>query len=283
MRLSKGTFYVLIDAMEQWTDQGIVLKVRPHGENGAVVSLLTENNGRHAGYVQGARSSKMRGMLEPGCIVSVDWSARVSGNLGNFKLEEDRNIAAQYMQSALKLSAIMAACSLCDSAIPEREGHAGLFHGMCALFDAFETEEWSAVYVMWEIALLKELGFGLNLTRCAGGGDPQDLTHVSPKSGHAVSREKAEPYKDRLLELPAFLRPVRGEASVEEIRKGLALTGYFLEHWVYTHHTKGVPEDRLRFEARFAKYSESNDCVTHTAQMDRPDGRQRAEQLEEIN
>lgn len=256
--------------MEQWTDQGIVLSVRAHGENGAVVSLLTENHGRHAGYVQGAKSSRMRGFLQQGCVVSAQWSARVADNLGSFKIEEDRNIPAAYMNDTLRLCSILSACSLCDTAIAEREGHAGLYYGLLAFFEALDTEEWAAIYVMWEIALLKELGFGLNLGICAGGGDISTLAYVSPKSGQAVSSEKGEPYKDKLLPLPAFLKPERGAAANEEILKGLEMTGYFLEHWVYTHHTKGVPQERLRFEARFAK-NMGKRAASNDSHVARPD------------
>ena len=115
-------------------------------------------------------------------------------------------------------------------------------------------EVWDAAYIYWEIAFLKELGFGLDLTRCAGGGDSQTLAYVSPKSGRAVSYAAGEPYKEKLLELPAFLKPNGGPADVEEILKGLVMTGHFLEHWAFAHHSKGVPDPRLRLVARYAKY-----------------------------
>ncbi|MCB9991306.1 MAG: DNA repair protein RecO [Rhodospirillales bacterium] len=239
--------------MEQWQDQGIVLSARPHGEGGAVVSVLTENHGRHAGYVRGAHSTKMRGTLEPGTLVGINWQARIEGNLGTYALEQDRALASGFMGDPLKLGALLSACSLCDAALPEREGHEGLFYGLLALMEALDSDIWGAAYVMWEIALLKELGFGLNLTRCAGGGDADGLAYVSPKSGHAVSLEAGEPYKDKLLPLPAFLMPARGEATGGEVLKGLEMTGHFLEHWVFTHHSKGVPEQRIRFQERFSK------------------------------
>ena len=240
--------------MEQWRDQGIVLSARPHGEAGAVVSLLTENHGRHAGYVRGGKSTRMRGLLEPGSVVGAAWSAQVADRLGAYVLEQESNPAAVFMHDPLKLAALQSACGLCEAALPEREGHPGLFHGLLALFDILDTDHWGAAYVMWEIALLKELGFALDLTRCAGGGDPATLAWVSPKTGHAVSEAAGKPYKGRLLPLPAFLAPGKGEATDAEILKGLGMTGYFLEHWVFTHHSQGVPEQRLRFQERFARY-----------------------------
>lgn len=240
--------------MEHWQDQGIVLSVRGHGENGAVVTLLCELNGKHAGYVHGAHSSKKRGMLEPGTLVSADWQARTSDSLGTFTLEESRGLPPMILQDGLKLGALLSACALCDAALPEREGHPGLFYGMQALIETLsDSAVWGAAYVLWEIVLLKELGFGLELTRCAGGGDAQSLAYVSPKSGRAVSYEAGAPYREKLLELPSFLKPNGGPIDEEAVITGLKMTGYFLEHWVFTHHTKGVPEPRLRFQSRIEK------------------------------
>jgi DNA repair protein RecO (recombination protein O) len=239
--------------MEQWQDQGFVLSVRPHGEGGAIVALLTENNGRHAGFLHGAHSTKKRALLEPGTKVEIDWKARVADNLGTLTLEQMAGLPGGILNDPLKLSALLSACALCDSALPEREGHPGLYYGFKTLIDMMDQEIWGAAYIYWEIALLKELGFGLDLTRCAGGGDAATLAYVSPKSGCAVSYAAGQPYKEKLLELPAFLKPNGGPLDQDEIYKGLKMTGHFLEHWVFAHHSKGIPEARLRFEARYAK------------------------------
>ncbi len=241
--------------MEQWTDQGIVLSARPHGEGGAVVSLLTENHGRHAGYVHGAMSSKKRGYLQQGSQVKAQWSARISDSLGTYTLEPERGLPEGVLEDSLKLAALLSACGLCDASLPERDGHAGLYHGFIALMEMLQTDHWSAAYIMWEISLLKELGFHLELGKCAGGGDIDTLCYVSPKTGRAVSKAQAAPYKEKLLELPNFLRPdnVRDGAvgDKEDIVRGLKMTGYFLEHWAFIHHAKGVPEARLMFEERY--------------------------------
>lgn len=239
--------------MESWTDQGFILSVRPHGEGGAVVGLLTEKNGRHAGYVHGAQSTKKRGLLEAGTLVAVQWKSRVSDQLGSMTLDQESGLPHGVLDDPLKLGALLSACSLCDAALPEREGHAGLFHGFKTMMEMMDGEIWMAAYIFWEISLLKELGFGLDLTKCAAGGDVTQLAYVSPKSGRAVSLHAAGPYKERLLEMPAFLKPGGGAYDPEEIYKGLRMTGHFLEHWVFSHHTKGVPEARLRFEARYEK------------------------------
>lgn len=240
--------------MEAWTDQGIVLSARPHGEGGAVLSVLTEQHGRHNGYVHGAKSSRLRALVEPGTVLDITWKSRVADQLGTFTFEHGVNKSAALLGEPLKLSALLAACSLCDLSLPERELHPGLFHGLAALIYQLQTDVWAPAYVLWEIALLKELGFGMDLTRCVAGGDNGDLTHVSPKSGCAVSREKAEPYKDKLLKLPDFLAG-RGFAPdrPEDVLDGLRLTGYFLANWVFAHHSQGIPEARLRFQSLFAK------------------------------
>ncbi len=243
--------------MEQWQDQGIVLSVRRHGESGAVVSLLTEEQGRVLGYVRGAGGASMRGTLEVGNIVDAQWRSRTSDGLGAYTLELSRGTAACFMQDPLRLAAMQSACGLCDEALPEGEMHAGLFYGLCALFDALDSEIWGAAYVMWEIAFIKELGFSLDLTQCAGGGEVDDLAYVSPKSGKAVSMAMGAPYKEKLLPLAAFLRPQRGDTDNTDIWDGLKMTDYFLEHWVFVHHSRGMPDARLIFAERFAKSLES--------------------------
>lgn len=243
--------------MEHWQDQGIVLSVRPHGENGAVVALLTEQSGRHAGYVHGARSSKQQGVCEVGNLVEADWKSRVSDQLGTYALSLLKPHAARVMDNPLKLCALQSACELCDQTLPEREVHSGLFQGLLALLEIIEEYDdpsiWGAAYVMWEIALLRELGFALDLSRCAGGGDAGQLAYISPKTGCAVSYQAGEPYKDKLLPLPSFLKPNGGAGDVSDVATGLALTAYFLEHRVFIHSAQGFSEARVRMVSRLAE------------------------------
>ncbi len=239
--------------MEQWEDQGIVLSVRAHGENGAIVGLLTQAHGRYSGYVRGIHSKRMRGALEVGNLLEVQWKSRIADQLGFFDLSLVKNNSVNVMGDGLRLGALQAACALCDAALPDREAHEGLFNGTLALFDALRADIWGAAYVMWELAFLRELGFSLDLSRCgANSGDP-DLIYVSPKTGRAVSRSAGAPYKEKLLALPGFLSPAGGEPTEEAIEQGLDLCAYFLEHWAFTHHSSGIPADRLRFGERFAK------------------------------
>ncbi|MCB1562115.1 MAG: DNA repair protein RecO [Alphaproteobacteria bacterium] len=249
--------------MELWQDQGIVLSARPHGENGAVISVLTVHNGRRLGYVRGIHTQKIRGTLEPGSLVDARWQARTADSLGTFSLELSRGAAAPLLGEPLKLAALQSACALSDAAIPEREGGEGVFQGLKALLEMLDSDIWGEAYVMWEIALLREMGFPLALDRCAGGGESTDLAYVSPKTGRAVSKAAGEPYKERLLPLPGFLRPGSvGEDGKEGVLEGLKLTACFLEHWVFAHHTRGVPEFRRVFQQKIEKSLGFSDALT---------------------
>lgn len=239
--------------MERFQDQGFVLSARAHGEHGAIVSLLTEGHGRVPGYVRGGQGSKLRGSLEVGNLVDVTWQSRTYDGLGAFTLELSKNVSAHLLQEPLRLAALQSACALCERALPEREAHAGLYHGLAALFETLESDVWGAASVMWEIALLKELGFSLDLTRCASGNGDENLIYVSPKTGKAVSASAGAPYKGKLLALPGFLRPGGGDADERAVYDGLRMTGHFLDTYVFTHHSHGVPDARLIFEQRFAK------------------------------
>lgn len=251
--------------MEQWQDQGIVIHARRHGENGAVVTLLTENYGRYSGYVRGATGKTMRGALELGNVVSAKWQSRVSDGLGGYTLELNENPSAHILHDPHKLLAIQAVCALCDAALPDREAHHGLFHGTLALFDAVKNQDiWLISYIYWEISYLKELGFSLDLSKCAGGGDQFDLKYVSPKTGRAVSGDAGEPYKEKLLALASFLAPNHtAEVKIddEEIKKAFKMTNYFLEHWAFTHHSSGIPAPRLRFGEIFVKTEFSKSII----------------------
>jgi len=236
--------------MDIWQDEGIILSVRPHSEKGGIASILTRDHGRHAGYVFGARSSRMRGSLEMGNFVSVEWQSRVSENLGNYKVELNKSHVAVLMDDPRKLVALQSACALADKTLAERDKHQSVYEGLRALLEAFETEVWSAAYIYWEMGLLKELGFGLDLTVCAATGNTDNLIYVSPKSGRAVSAEAGEIYKEKLLKLPGFLR---GESDVsdQEILNGLDMTAYFLQHRVFSTMNIGLPDARLRLAQHY--------------------------------
>lgn len=237
-----------------WSDDGIVLSARRHGETSAVVTLLTRRHGRHAGLVRGGAGRRLRGILQPGNEVSAEWRARLAEHLGTFAVEPGRARTAELLDDPTRLAALTSACAVAEAALPEREPHQPLFDALRVFLDALaEGETWPAVYVRWEMGLLQELGFGLDLTRCAATGSADDLAFVSPKSGRAVSRGAAEPYKHRLLPLPAFLLGAQGGLpDTGDVRNGLALTGYFLNRHIFAGRNAVAPPARDRLVEKFS-------------------------------
>jgi DNA repair protein RecO (recombination protein O) len=240
----------------KWADDAVVLSARPHGETSTIVQLLTRVHGRHAGLVRGGQGSRLRGIYQAGNKVSANWSGRLPEHLGTLECELVNSYAARVMDDSDRLSALSAATAVCEGAMAEREPHPGCFEGLLALLDALEGEHWAEVYVRWEVALLAELGFGLDLSACAAGGDNDHLAYVSPRSGRAVSLSAGTPYREKLLTLPAFLVG-RGEGGRAEVAEGLALTGFFLERHLFHPHDKALPSARQRFEHRFAEAGRS--------------------------
>jgi DNA repair protein RecO (recombination protein O) len=234
----------------QWEDEGIVLGARRHGESGLIVQLLTRGHGRHAGLVRGGQGRKLRAALETGNRIAATWTARLAEHLGTMTGELLASHAARMIEDPARLACLAAATSLAEAALPEREPHPRAFEGLEALLDALDADHgWAVGYVEWELILLTELGFGLDLSRCAATGETADLVYVSPKSGHAVSAKAGAPYRDKLLPLPAFLLPggFATPPSPPEALDGVRLTGYFLDHRVFAPHGRETPPARARF------------------------------------
>ena len=221
-----------------WTDEGIFLSGRKFGENSSIVSIFTRGKGRHLGLVQGGTGRRMRPVLQMGNLLQCMWSARLQDNLGNFQLELTRPCAAVLMEYPVKLSGLAAVCGLVDLLLPEREPCGTLFDHTVSLLDSFLSgEDYLMRYIMWELDLLSDIGFGLNLEKCAVSGVTVDLVWVSPKSGRAVSKKAGLPYAKKLLPLPGFI-VYGGKANKSEILDGLALTGHFLRRAAVGHGIK---------------------------------------------
>jgi DNA repair protein RecO (recombination protein O) len=230
----------------EWRDEAIILTVRRHGENGAILSLMTERHGRHAGLVRGGQSRRLKGVLQPGNRIAAGWRARLEDHLGTLTVEPVASHAAALMMDPGRLAALSSALALVEAGLPEREAHPHVFESLAALMVALEGEGWAETYVRWEVGLLADLGFGLDLSACAATGVTEDLTYVSPKTGRAVSSEAAAPYRDRLLPLPSFLKQRRGAAAPEDLAQALQLTGHFLAGQVFDLHGKPLPDARTR-------------------------------------
>jgi DNA repair protein RecO (recombination protein O) len=233
----------------QWCDQAIVLSVKPHGENAALVRLLAREHGLYGGMVKTARSKTSRGVFEPGNKLLVTWNARLSEHLGSLRGELLEPCVALLMQDETALTALSSLCSLLERALPERVVEPALWAG----FEHFtarlrEGKAWHKTYVEFELLVLRECGFQLDLTHCAATGETENLAYVSPKSGRAVSLEAGRPYHDRLLTLPAFLRGnlEKNDITAQETLEGLVLCGYFLDHWLLAPHGRKLPAARRR-------------------------------------
>ncbi|WP_420342548.1 DNA repair protein RecO [Paenirhodobacter sp.] len=231
-----------------WQDEGTVLSARPHGDTSMIVDAFTLAHGRHAGVVRGGASRRMAAALQPGSHLRLGWRARLEDHLGSYTAEQLASRAGA-MADRLALLGLGATCAMVAFALPERAPHPALYHRTEALFDRIGAvaEGWPLDYLRWEMALLEELGFGLDLSRCAVNGSRDDLAYVSPRTGRAVSRTGAGDWAPKLLALPQCLLG-QGPASPTELIQGLRLTGHFLTLFA-EEHGRRLPEARNRLIA----------------------------------
>ena len=233
----------------RFTAPAIVVAIRPHGEVGAVVRLMTAEHGLQAAYVRGARGRRMRPVLLAGNVVEASLAARTEGQLAQATVELEHS-RAPLLSEPLPAAAIDWACALTATVLPEGQPYPRLYAALDGLLGAVEAAPaasgWGAALVRFELLLLAELGFGLDLERCAVSGDDEDLIAVSPRSGRAVSAAEAEPYLGKLLPLPAFIRE-GGQAGWDDILDGLTLSGHFLMRDLITDRAApvGAARDRL--------------------------------------
>ena len=229
-----------------WREEGLLLAARRHGENAAIIEVFTEAHGKHAGIVRGGSSRKMAPVLQPGTQVDVTWRARLEEHLGSFTVEPVQSRAAALMSDRRTLAGLNALTALLVFALPEREPHPALYRQTLTVLDMMEGDHWPLAYLRWELSLLEELGFGLDLTSCVVTGSTDGLTYISPKSGRAVAKGSAGAWSDKLLPLsPALLG--KGDGGPQDIRDGLRATGHFLRHWLAPAlGNKPLPEARGR-------------------------------------
>jgi len=230
----------------EFEEDAFVLSARPHGETGAIVEILTATRGRWAAHVAGGASRRIKPILQAGGRVLVRYRARTSEQLGSATLEAGGPGPAELFDDAAALAGLSSAAAVTAAALPEREPHPGAFLAFEALAEALRRADiWPAVYVRFEAGLLEELGFGLDLSRCAATGSSEDLIYVSPRTGRAVSRAAGEPYRDRMLALPPFLLSSQAGLLEGDVGRGLDLTGHFLEQFVFAPLNRPLPPARL--------------------------------------
>lgn len=228
----------------EWSDSGYILGVRRHGESSVILETMTREHGRYLGLVRGGRSRALQPVLQPGNEVQLTWRARIEGHLGHFAVEGLTLHAARLLSSRLALFAMTHVAALVRL-LPERDPHPGLHEALGHIIEVLgDPAVTPALVARFELEILSDLGFGLDLAVCAVTGRPDELIYVSPKSGRAVCREAGAPWHDRLLPLPAFLRGEEGTPSAGDIADALRLTHHFLERDVFAPRGLAVPEGR---------------------------------------
>jgi len=246
----------------EWDAPAIVLDVRAYGEADAIVAVMTETHGTHRGLVRGGASRAHAALWQPGNFVQVRWTARLTDQLGGFSGEMIHQGAAMVLDDPLALGMLTAICAVAEDALPEREPHQGVFGGLLRLIPRLPLGAvMLADVVRWELMLLAELGYGLDLQTCAVTGTAEDLRYVSPRTGRAVSQAAAGIWAERLLRLPPFLISQAAAAPADH-RDGLRLTGHFLARDAFGLRHRPLPRARVMLYDRVAALAaESEDAL----------------------
>lgn len=233
----------------QWEDDAIVMHTSRFGEKDARASVLTERFGRYHAIIKGGGSKQSRADWQMGNLLHVHWNARLPEHMGTLRGEMLRPFSSFLLQDATALAALSSGCALAERVLHERDPHPLFYQAFLAMLETMcathDTHDWLADYIRMELVLLSEAGYGLDLSCCAATGTTEDLIYVSPKSGRAVSAEAGFAWREKLLPLPDFLlHPAQHQVSSEALHHGLALTGYFLHHWLYAPLGFALPDAR---------------------------------------
>jgi len=228
----------------EWIDEGIILSARPHGENAAVVTLMTASHGRHAGLLPGGQGRTARPILQAGNRVQAKWRARLVDQLGTYTFDLSSAQSALWLDHPEIIAIISSVCAVTEASLPERQPLPGVYAGLATLLALQDPDLWAPIYIKYEMNLLQALGYGLDLSQCAVGGGVDNLAYISPRTGRAVSREAGTPYHDKLFPLPGFLLGL-GEWGPKDILQGLELTGHFLSRHIFAnpHSRQLIPRD----------------------------------------
>jgi DNA repair protein RecO (recombination protein O) len=239
----------------EWHDEGLIIGLKKHGETSVILEAMTRLHGRHMGLVKGGRSKRMQPLLQPGNEVALTWRARLEDHLGIYVVEPVKMRAARLIAQAAALQGVNL-LGILLRLLAERDPHEALYAAACVIAEHLDDIDIAAVLlVRFELAMLAELGFGLDLEQCAASGTREDLVYVSPKSGRAVSAAAGQPYHDKLLPLPAFLRPqtLAAPPSLADIRAGFRLTEHFLRRDLFEPRGLAFPVARDSFLAQLEK------------------------------
>ena len=239
----------------EWTDEGVVLGAKRHGETSAILELMTYAHGRHLGLVRGGAGVRLRGILQAGNAVRATWRARLDEHLGHYAVEGSNLRAAGFLSAAHAVHGVTHLAALCRL-LAEREPHASIYKALQAILDRLGDPRVAAPMIArFELDFLGELGFGLDLAACAATGAKDDLIYVSPRSGRAVSRAAGEAYRDKLMRLPEFLHDEGAPQRAEDLADAFALTGFFLDRHAFAPRGLSLPEARAHLIAALMRSS----------------------------
>ena len=239
----------------RWSDKGLVISVKKYGENSLILHLFTKDHGVHAGLVKYSTTKKNGYIYELGNILSVEWTGRLEEQLGFYKSELEKSYLYNIINNSLKLDALNSICSMLSMFLPERQVNSKLYKETIEIIKYLNNNNmtWVSRYAQWELLLLSELGYGLDLSQCAVTGEIENLKYVSPKSGRAVSELGAGIWVKKLLILPKFLQKFNTNAlDNDELNYGIKLTTFFLNRYVVSIGLK-LPESRDRFTNKLKK------------------------------
>ncbi len=237
----------------RWSDQAIILDVKPHGNQSGIISLLTPDHGRYMGLLHNIKSKKNRAFVSAGGLVEATWSARLEHQLGSLSLEPRRLFWSEFMHDPRRLDALLSSLSLLHIFLPERQTYPNIYHSLLSLFENFDQEFWIILYLRWEVQFLADIGFGLDLSQCALTGQIDDLRWVSPLTGRAANYVAGLPWKDKLLKLPTFLINHDAPYDHKDILDAFRLNTHFFQQALSDYHQQYLPSARERLVTYFTK------------------------------
>lgn len=237
----------------RWSSEGFVLSLKPHNEKSYILEVLTREHGKHKGLIRGVHSKNIRSIIEPGNEITAHWSGRLETHLGNYSVEGIKSWSSLILSERERLCALTSACSLITTTIAEKQPNENIYSGLKFLIQILTSNnnEWIKDYIIWELNLLTEIGYGLDLSKCAVTNEKNNLVYVSPSTGSAVTEAGAGTYKNKLLRLPKFLIDSKISISKEDIDDGLKLSEFFLKKWFFQPNNLNFPESRNRLKSMF--------------------------------
>ena len=238
----------------RWESEGIVLGFSLHNEKSYILEVLTKEHGRHKGLIRGIHSKNLRSIIEPGNEVKVLWSGRLETHLGNFTIEPIKAWSSLMLSQKYKLTALSSLCSLVSLTMAEKQPNDLIYYNSKEMIKKISSDDdWIKDYINWELELLSEIGYGIDLSKCAVTSKRDELVYVSPTSGRAVTLEGAGSYKDRLIKLPKFIVSKDAECDSNDIVDGLELTEYFFRKRFFEPNNLNFPQSRNRLKEIFSK------------------------------